>query len=606
VALGIAEKPSQLYRRVTMLIQESPVPRNLSRLRSVAVFSLSFLLLGVVSTVRLDAEDRTQKETPTQEKAKEKTEAKKTETPAKAESYTYTGLVRTVGTLKPIEGATVTVRRSTTGSVSRGEKEELIQETKHKTDKDGKYTFTIPPEQSSLYTLYIELDVSAPNHATKSGFGYSFTMIRQNEKTGERPFFEDVRLRPAKEITGLVETPEGKPAKSVRVLCFSTSSGGPFNAEGEYEFGSFDETFTDANGKFTLNAITPGEFVYWVLPKDYAPSTHALKKDQRGDIGKVILQEGIRMKGKAVDTEGKPIPNIYIAAENANGNELLNNLAVADSIRRVTKTNEKGEFEFLPLPPSKYRIQPSERDYEPSESHKGRSPKLPLEHVFLPQKVTIKEGEKPDPIEVRAHPFVLLEAQFLNAQGKPSGGHAPHFTGRIDGEFWSSEMKPEKGGKMTLKVPHGLENAQLSFIDNEHNSVRFRKSKDDTLNHGYSLDLGTMDRDVKTIEVIRYIAPTLVLNIKTKDGTKLNAKEVGITGWYMKHEKMRGIGFTSKGRPTEMNFQRQDDGKFRTSQMLPDEEMTVTVFHDEYKDSVFKVSLKEGETKEMEVELEKK
>ena len=64
------------------------------------------------------------------------------------------------------------------------------------------YSFTIPPEQVAEGSLYIELDVEHPDYATRARFGYSLAMIRKNEKLGERPFFENIELRPGKAILG--------------------------------------------------------------------------------------------------------------------------------------------------------------------------------------------------------------------------------------------------------------------------------------------------------------------------------------------------------------------------------------------------------------------
>ena len=53
------------------------------------------------------------------------------------------------------------------------EEDWIVEETKHTTDADGKYRFTIPPEQSSRKYMYIELDVEAPGYAPQKRFGYS-------------------------------------------------------------------------------------------------------------------------------------------------------------------------------------------------------------------------------------------------------------------------------------------------------------------------------------------------------------------------------------------------------------------------------------------------
>src|SRR5262249_14014373 len=124
------------------------------------------------------------------------------------ETLHYKGTVVDKDTGRPIAGATVVVRRS----IYRSEENRVLQETGHTTGADGTYSFTIPPEQSASPYLYIELDVEHPDYATRAGFGYALSMTRKNEKLNERPFFETIELRPAKPITGRVETPEGEPA----------------------------------------------------------------------------------------------------------------------------------------------------------------------------------------------------------------------------------------------------------------------------------------------------------------------------------------------------------------------------------------------------------
>ena len=59
----------------------------------------------------------------------------------------YAGTVTDKDTGKPIAGAVVTVRRSLYGDPEVKPEYWLLQETRHTTDKDGKYHFTIPPER---------------------------------------------------------------------------------------------------------------------------------------------------------------------------------------------------------------------------------------------------------------------------------------------------------------------------------------------------------------------------------------------------------------------------------------------------------------------------
>ena len=133
------------------------------------------------------------------------------------ETLHYKGTVVDKDTGKPIPGATVVVRRS----ILRSSENRVLQETRHTTGTDGTYAFEIPPDQYASPYLYIELDVEHPDYAPRDRFGYALSMTRKNEKLNERPFFETVELRPAKPITGRVETPEGEPAAGVVVLAYS-------------------------------------------------------------------------------------------------------------------------------------------------------------------------------------------------------------------------------------------------------------------------------------------------------------------------------------------------------------------------------------------------
>ncbi len=160
-----------------------------------------------------------------------------------AEGLTYHCRVSDKDTGKPIAGATVTVRRMILAPYEN----RIVDEPKYQTDAQGKYTVVIPPEQAANRFMYIELDVTHPDYATRRGFGYSLTMIRKNEKLGERPFFEHVQLIPGEPVTGTVVTPDGKPAAGMKVMGFSMRD------RMDFESSSFCETQTGPQGTFRLN-----------------------------------------------------------------------------------------------------------------------------------------------------------------------------------------------------------------------------------------------------------------------------------------------------------------------------------------------------------------
>jgi beta-lactamase regulating signal transducer with metallopeptidase domain/5-hydroxyisourate hydrolase-like protein (transthyretin family) len=586
-SLSIGDRRSNLYRRIVMLITaHQPLERRCRRLWTAAAALTASLLFLAVAALRLDARADDKKEPP-------KAAAK--EAP-RGKDFSYTGRVFDKVTNKGIEGASVTVRRSIYGDHV-GNK--IVQETKHKTNAEGNYSFTIPAEQAADRYLYIELDVEAPGYAPRSHFGYSFAMIQKNEKMGGRPFFENVDLRAAKEITGIVETPDGKPASAIKVLAYSNA-----DKQDGFEYGSFTDTKTDANGRFRLWLVTPGPAVFWVLPQEHAPSTHVIQdSNKRGDMGRFTLQPGLIVRGKVVDTQGKPAAGVFVQISKQGGIENFN-LPVADHIRRTAVTDDKGEFIAAPLPPGKYEIIPEERGWDPSKDEK-QPQKRPLPGVFVRKSLTLKAGEQPEPLEVRAVPHIVIEAQYYDSKGKPTRGHAAHMFGRMDkSSFWFGEAKVDNNGKMTLLAPHGLTEARLSLMTNEHGVLRHRLKKGEPLRAAREINLGTLDDDVKGIEIIRYTAPILIVDARDKDGKQIKDFKVKVTYKADTGKKRPGESFIN-GVQGDVFQEKQEDGRWRTFNLLPDEEVEVVVSANGYKSHTEKQKLAEGKTKELAPVLEK-
>src|SRR5262249_35410791 len=149
---------------------------------------------------------------------------------------------------------------------------------------------------------------------TRDRFGYALGMTQKNEGLNERPFFENVELRPAKPITGRVETPEGGPAQGVVVLAYSRT-----DKKGAFEYGSFARAGTDAQGRFRLPITTPGQAAYWVLPRNHAVELFVVPDGKRGDMGTITLKKGVSVAGRVLDVQGKPIKGAFVEIERKRG-----------------------------------------------------------------------------------------------------------------------------------------------------------------------------------------------------------------------------------------------------------------------------------------------
>ena len=130
---------------------------------------------------------------------------------------------------------------------------------------------------------------------------------------------------------------------------------------------------------------------------------------------------------------------------------------LSNVIRRAAETDADGRFTFAPLPPGEYQVKPSETNFD--GDRKIQWTHRPLPEVFAPTKLTIKEGETPAPLEIRALPSVVIEGRWVNSKGQPGGGWSPLVGGKIDGSSWIAQAHVDAQGRFSAKVPHGLEEA---------------------------------------------------------------------------------------------------------------------------------------------------
>ena len=52
-----------------------------------------------------------------------------------------------------------------------------------------------------------------------------------------------------------------------------------------------------------LPITTPGQGVFWILPKAYAPQMHVLADGKRGELGAFTLKKGVSVSGRAVNVD---------------------------------------------------------------------------------------------------------------------------------------------------------------------------------------------------------------------------------------------------------------------------------------------------------------
>jgi beta-lactamase regulating signal transducer with metallopeptidase domain len=606
-ALGIGDRRSNLHRRVAMLVQNhEPLEHRCRPLWSVAVSVSAACVMIVAASFSLIAAPTGQEsklKTAASDSLRQENIARPDAETRQAETLHYTGKVREAGTAKPISGALVIVRRSIPGE---NNEKTILLETKHSTGEGGDFSFEIAPEHAAQTDLRIEVDVDHRDYVTRAGDFATLSNIRTNQRLGGRPFFEKIELQPGKPITGLVARPDGSPAKGVSIVTYSRA--GDREPRDKVELletvGVFLKTKTDDIGKFTVKIATPGSAVFWILPNDLAGEMHAVPglRGRDGHVGGFVLKPGVSLKGRILNLDGMPMAGVFVNAElllEEEARETLRELHVGNAIARTAVTGADGSFTLAPLPPGQYWVSPGTRSRDGSEPQIVR----PLRAAFAPQKVWLKEGEPPEPLEIRAVPHVMIEAQWRDGEGKPVRGFPGHVFGRIGADFWFGEATVDPTTEKTVAyVPSGMANARLN-VTRPQRAQRWRRAKNEPLSRSRTIDLGTLDHDVKGIEIVQYHAPIVIVKVETKDNKPVPGVKISADYTEEDGEHAEGKIILPGGVRSDVCFKKQDDGRFRSDQLQPDQEFEVFVEADGYKSASRRLTLAEGKIEEITVML---
>jgi len=427
----------------------------------------------------------------------------------------------------------------------------------------------------------------------KRGFGYALSMIRKNERLGERPFFETTELYPAKTVTGRLLTPDGKPAKNVSITGYQYPGERPWN-ETDGHTGSFFEERTDDQGKFSLPIVTPGKAAFWFQPNDAAPLGKVAPKD-RGDIGDVTLHRGFAVKGQVLDADGKPVAGVKVNAQRESSDsqeidEFSRTSAAVGGYGRSATTNEAGEFEFAPIEAGRYEIRIAEYAQGTAD----------FAGVFAFQTIDIKDNS--EPLKFQAFPTINITVKNVDSSGQPKRGFEFTAWGFFPGgKGWFAEQSTRpQSGVCVAKIPRGLEKVGLTFMDNEHGSFRVRRKPGAELEAVSRIELGTVNEDVSGIEVVRYKAPVLLVkavdsNGETVKDVKVTAQAADVVNTEDSHDRT----------DTGFHFEKQQDGRWRSSQLLPDLNVRVSVEKAGWTTEPQEISLKEGAEQELEFVMQK-
>ncbi|MEM9658246.1 MAG: M56 family metallopeptidase, partial [Planctomycetota bacterium] len=339
-ALAMVGGKSNLYRRIELLTSEGFEMIRTARRTVVLPFAGLTLFAGVMMTsLQLTRAAPTSTGSPSDQNEPQEDGADVAEIPATGESVEHSGIVIDVETGAPIAGVTVTVTRMN----SHDWRELAVTESI--TDDNGRYTFTIPPDQLSQRLLYIMFDVEHPQYARRHCGSYGYGMIVENLKHGEQPWFSELKMVRGEKVFGRLVDEKGRPVAGAALRIDSRSKSG----SGQ-ENSSWIKEVSGEDGRFEAVVTHDGIAKLSIIPLDHCMKYVEIG-EKRGDIGDVVLEPGLPIHGVVQDAEGRPMEGLWV------------NLTPDDErkeasyeMKRSSKTNRQGEFQTRPLRLGKYQV----------------------------------------------------------------------------------------------------------------------------------------------------------------------------------------------------------------------------------------------------------
>jgi hypothetical protein len=335
-----------------------------------------------------------------------------------------------------------------------------------------------------------------------------------------------------------------------------------------------------------------------MLPQNYTQQVHFIDK-RRGDVGKFTLEDGIHVRGRVVDVDGQPIAGVWVNARLMDrSTQVPRHIPVSDHIFRSALTDDEGQFELAPLPSARYVIAPEAVPIE-TPGNLGRRPHA-LPAAFEHREFNITAASELEEIELRAVPSAIVTVKFLDSNGHPTQGLSELFLGGATGQLhYSTKLFVDQNNTAVAHTPKGLKDVRID-IPYGHLSIRHRAAPNAPLSKNREIVLGTLDHD-RVVEIIRYRAPTLIVDVKDAEGKPPTG--VQVEAEYIKADPAGERRSHSVTR--NVSLRAQPNGRWKSHELLPDEEFTLKVTADGYAPYAETRLMREGELAEISVTLEK-
>ncbi|MHB0958675.1 MAG: carboxypeptidase regulatory-like domain-containing protein [Pirellulaceae bacterium] len=365
---------------------------------------------------------------------------------------------------------------------------------------DGRYDVHVPKAIIDDARPWVRIDYDHPQYLPSRNL---FWPLRLPTDPQEGLDHRHIHLEPGVKVTGRVQLPDGSPASNVPLM-FARTRDGFGDSNGGFHHGFWTRTDREGRYQFYTRNTWP-QRVHW-FPDEYENNSRALTKDF-GDQGTIRLRAGLTLAGTVLDQHGQPLPGIVMRA--ATGTRVPYLFATS---------NDKGIFQFAPLPPGQYALMAVRRYHDNATGDSltaGLSVPIPAIHYQLDASTA---SSQPRAV-VQAAPLVRIPVEVVDGAGEPLNDVSLS-VGDLGDCMNAVLAKPVAGapGKYEFLVPRDEYIRDLRVRVSMDEAAFYQLSSQFAPVAANAIVLGKATDDFPTIRAVVRQSGTLKVTARTKDG----------------------------------------------------------------------------------------
>lgn len=445
-SVGLWESPSQLKRRVAVLLDEKlTVLRECSRKWRWGSIIVLLALSSSLSLITFQPESVAVEELPPETSL---TDPAKNPTVKELSSRQYQPMQwpqRISGVVqdeqgKPVFGAIIKLGLKRIHQFEIGRWDEPVMEIETLSKRDGSYSFDTSkfPEMRHR-PISLSLSAVAEGHSDARTWDW-----RSEKKNNVASNYGTLVMPRSRTVSGRCVDPEGHPVARAVI-----------RTNVDYGAGSMHEPLQcDAQGQFEIEIARNEKAQIWILSAAWAPKYVEISRTAE-QLGEISLEKGTALEGTVRNTDGSPCRGCVVVAESKFDGNFDR---VAFGVETATKTDDAGQYRLPPLK-GEYKLYLAQASMKAELPGRQFLVSRDSPPAVIPQWHNLSGIQPTLTVDINATDTIKLSGTVRWTNGTPVEDCDMRFA--FGGGAWAGRTRTDTKGNYTFEIPRNMPNVTI-------------------------------------------------------------------------------------------------------------------------------------------------